>query len=57
MEEKMLTCERAWELNRDRLIKMAYRNTFNTVKEAFETGWNLAVEVNSPPMRERELKQ
>jgi len=34
----------AWKLNRDKLIRMANRNTFNALAIAFETGWDLATE-------------
>jgi len=39
-----LTCEMAWELNRDRLVKMAYKNTFNALATTAELFWILATE-------------
>jgi len=46
MEEK-LTCELAWKLNREKLIKMANRNTFLALATAFELGWDLAMEAKN----------
>ena len=43
MEER-LTCEMAWKLNREMLIRMANRNTFLALATAFEAGWDLAME-------------
>jgi len=42
--EETISCERAWELNRDRLVKMAYINTFNALAITAELFWNLATE-------------
>jgi len=39
-----LTCEMAWKLNRENLIRMANRNTFQALATAFETAWELATE-------------
>lgn len=34
----------AWELNRDRLNKIAYKNTFNALAITAELFWDLATE-------------
>lgn len=34
----------AWKLNREKLIRIANRNTFQALATAFETGWDLATE-------------
>ena len=44
MEKERLSCEEAWKLNRENLIRMANRNTFLALATAFETGWDLATE-------------
>ena len=41
MEEK-LTYEEAWKLHRDRLVRLAYKNTFNALAAAAELFWDLA---------------
>ena len=44
MEKERLSCEEAWKLNRENLIRMANKNTFLALATAFETGWDLATE-------------
>ena len=44
MEER-LDCELAWKLNREKLIKMADRNTFLALATAFGLAWDLATGV------------
>jgi len=36
--------ELAWKENKDKLIRMAYRNTFNALKATAELFWELATE-------------
>ena len=36
--------ELAWKENKDKLIRMAYKNTFNALALAAELFWNLATE-------------
>ena len=42
MEE--ITCAMAWKLNKDKLIRMAYKNTFNALAATAELFWDLATE-------------
>jgi len=42
--EGRLTCELAWKLNKDKLIRMAYKNTFNALAATAELFWDLATE-------------
>jgi len=42
--EERLTCQEAWKLNKDKLIKMACKNTFIALATAFELAWTLATE-------------
>jgi len=44
VEKEKMTCEMAWKLNREKLIRLANRNTFQALATAFETGWDLATD-------------
>ena len=45
MAEEELTCEMAWKLHREKLIKIAGHNTFQALATAFETAWKLASKI------------